>query len=1006
MRFFKLPNYKLTLLLFALLPLFSSNLFSNEIDTRGREFYLTFLPNFHNSVFFGEGAQLLDSLYIYVSADNPTNGTISYNRPDGRPTQVSFAITNPDEIYTFGIPYEGIELEGINNVEFIDQSGPTDNEVITEKSFFIQTDDDVTVYAHQQAITSSESMTVLPADALGTEYYIMNYNSDVTWNPFTGPSTNSTPSQFAVVARENNTRVTINPSVATARNGTAIQEITLNEGEVYLVQSRLTPDNPGLDLTGSKVTSDKPIAIFTGHQRAMLPINSNGVSRDMLLEQLPPVSTWGNTAIATPFAVPSVINTNESDFVRIMSGSDNNNITVSGFPFDVLDEGEFIQLPLNEAFIIQGTGPIMVLQYKKSSLADNSQADTFGDPLMLYLPPAQQFGNYSKSINIQASEPINSLDRVYTEHYITVISRTNDIANIKLDGNFLNPANFTNIPNSIWSYSNIRVSEGNHILESTTPFGTNIYGYGRANSYGYFGGMNLKIIDNKLPEILSSEDCFVVQGTVTDSTSIDSKLNIVEVSPNSDQNVNVEIDQFTPYAPVVNFNAELIDIYQDGEFELFAQDSAGGESRILYEIPGYTVDITAQDKNLNVEYRASQEFCRTYTLTNYGKFPQRVDDILFSNPDVPEITLTINGRVPGTLAPGASIEIEVCMSSDVTGNFENEIIVFGDCADREILTIEFTAQNDEIPPTITGLLDDCNEEYTIYVADSTATDFGLAEVSFEDVINCDLNIIQSTIKTATISAMVQDKFQDASFKIIAIDSVGQRTEFEAVIPGYTLEINGVTPISDASNQSNVYSFENTEIGILNCKFVTLNNYGSYPITLENLYFLSQLDYSLPTNQLPLIIEGGESIDLEICYRPVLSDEEFDRDTLIFSYNCINLPLSVEGFPEDLLFELDSKCDIPIELTANKVSDKFIMEQNAPNPGSIETQIDYSIPEASLVKLDIYNSYGQLVKNVFGEIHNRGIYRVNIDISDLPNGIYFYVMSTRDKQLTKQMLIAR
>jgi len=46
-----------------------------------------------------------------------------------------------------------------------------------------------------------------------------------------------------------------------------------------------------LDLTGSKVTSSKPIAFFSGHECADVPV---GVGYcDHLVEQFPSTQTWG-----------------------------------------------------------------------------------------------------------------------------------------------------------------------------------------------------------------------------------------------------------------------------------------------------------------------------------------------------------------------------------------------------------------------------------------------------------------------------------------------------------------------------------------------------------------------------------------------------------------------------------------------------------------------------------------------------------------------------------------
>lgn len=46
------------------------------------------------------------------------------------------------------------------------------------------------------------------------------------------------------------------------------------------------------DLTGTYISSDKPVAVFSGNVRASIP--TSRTSRDHLVEQMIPVQTWGS----------------------------------------------------------------------------------------------------------------------------------------------------------------------------------------------------------------------------------------------------------------------------------------------------------------------------------------------------------------------------------------------------------------------------------------------------------------------------------------------------------------------------------------------------------------------------------------------------------------------------------------------------------------------------------------------------------------------------------------
>ena len=52
----------------------------------------------------------------------------------------------------------------------------------------------------------------------------------------------------------------------------------------------------GADLTGTIITSDKPIGVFGGHEAA---VSGTQCCADHIEQQLFPVATWGKTYIAT-----------------------------------------------------------------------------------------------------------------------------------------------------------------------------------------------------------------------------------------------------------------------------------------------------------------------------------------------------------------------------------------------------------------------------------------------------------------------------------------------------------------------------------------------------------------------------------------------------------------------------------------------------------------------------------------------------------------------------------
>ncbi|MFA3782120.1 multiheme c-type cytochrome, partial [Melioribacteraceae bacterium 4301-Me] len=83
---------------------------------------------------------------------------------------------------------------------------------------------------------------------------------------------------------------------------------------------------------------------------------------------------------------------------------------------------------------------------------------------------------------------------------------------------------------------------------------------------------------------------------------------------------------------------------------------------------------------------------------------------------------------------------------------------------------------------------------------------------------------------------------------------------------------------------------------------------------------------------------------------------------------------------------------------------FDLSQNYPNPFNPETNIAYSLPVRSNVKIILYNSIGQQVKVLVDKFQNPGRYIINFSSEGLASGVYFYRMFTDKIVLTRKMLI--
>ena len=85
---------------------------------------------------------------------------------------------------------------------------------------------------------------------------------------------------------------------------------------------------------------------------------------------------------------------------------------------------------------------------------------------------------------------------------------------------------------------------------------------------------------------------------------------------------------------------------------------------------------------------------------------------------------------------------------------------------------------------------------------------------------------------------------------------------------------------------------------------------------------------------------------------------------------------------------------------------FTLDQNYPNPFNPSTTITYSLEQAGLVSLSIYNALGQRVTQLVNKSQSPGRYNVQWDASIAPTGIYYYRLEVGDVSLTRKMTLIK
>ena len=419
-------------------------------DSKGTDFWLSFNEN--------EGTP---NLYLYITGEQAASGTVSISNP----AFTQNFTTTPGAITTITLP-SSAALASSGTVE--------------DKGIHVTADKEITVYGMNLRSATTDAYLGLPTDALGQEYLIMSYQ---------GIGSAALDSQIGIVATENATTVsfTLKASSGSYAANTPYS-VNLNQGQTFYLRS-----SADQDFTGSVITSDKPVAVFSGTRCANVPHNQ--FACDHLVEQMPPTDGLGKNFVSFPLA------TRNGDTYRFLASVNNTTVTVNGVVEATLNRGEFFEKIYTAPINIVASQPILVAQYSNGQTYDNVNAD----PFMVLIPPYEQFlGAYT----------VTTPSSGFANNYANIVAIDAAVGTIQLDGVPIPAASFTPIGATGYSGVAVPLSIGTHNLTGGgLPFGVTVYGFNSFDSYGYLGGASFAPIATVTSIVFSPKTQTATVGT-------------------------------------------------------------------------------------------------------------------------------------------------------------------------------------------------------------------------------------------------------------------------------------------------------------------------------------------------------------------------------------------------------------------------------------------------------------------------------------------------------------
>ncbi|XP_038044295.1 sushi domain-containing protein 2-like [Patiria miniata] len=416
--------------------------------SRGKHFVLGFIDNSDG------GRPESRELFILVVAFSNQQTTVTISSKHeiaGEPFQETFVIDAGGFIRT-NVP-----------VELVMENTERGHKVLD-----ISASSDVSVYGLMYQDHTTDGFLSIPTNNLGMQYVV------TTSRPIDDDN-----SQFAVIGTEDSTLVQVILRGAVTFEGQSyspgdVLRFTVNELEAVQIQGRIL-----VDLTGSIIQSDKPVAVFSGNECT----NHAGSYCDTVTEQLVPVKSWGQKHIYT------AARSDDDNIYRIVAYFGKTNLTIPGLEHQSLEPGEFWEGRLSGSGLVTSSKPALMMQHLAS--IDGITVD----PSIIQVPAEEHFG----FVFGFTTPPHSGEDSSGYFNFINIIVKRESRQTVYLNHFPINGTNalVSDVPHT--SYISLTVQlpkgEGVYYVEQIDPYSSPlsviVYGYERAESYGYAAGLSL-----------------------------------------------------------------------------------------------------------------------------------------------------------------------------------------------------------------------------------------------------------------------------------------------------------------------------------------------------------------------------------------------------------------------------------------------------------------------------------------------------------------------------------
>ena len=338
--------------------------------------------------------------------------------------------------------------------------------------------DKMTVIGQDARIQTTTTFLALPSTQLGITKYV-----------YYGLVINDATSRSSAI-------LVVGTEDSTVLNLTTTQPVTVNVGDS---STNVFPDVEYSfelnkfqtvyiatfnDLTGTRIATDKPVSVFSGHECVLIPRTTGGC--DHIVEQIPPTAVWGNVFYISPLL------SRRSYTIKILAAYDLTNVSLycnDTLQFSTINEGEAIvrTFTLKEFCAIHSDKKVLVAQLSHGQNDEGAN----GDPSMMLIPAKIHYAS-KFSISTIRNPAISGY-----HHFLNIVVLTQyfhpDMIHIKIGSIVQSLDVFPWVPIKVNNITEayvlqIDIPEGVAEVIHTDPaalMATTVYGFGLYEGYGH-----------------------------------------------------------------------------------------------------------------------------------------------------------------------------------------------------------------------------------------------------------------------------------------------------------------------------------------------------------------------------------------------------------------------------------------------------------------------------------------------------------------------------------------